>query len=168
MNTNIILVIVGIIGILLVLKFITKTAFKIAISAVIIIVVGLFIFFKIGNTSKDINMVDVFTKYTIEDLENAYCNSQNKADSLKCVCIIQPIAEDLYERYSEEELAELESKRFKFAAEIVKSLNNKKVFIKERLKENDVDNLLDEFKDDLIENKIFSKIKSNSESEGNY
>jgi len=163
MGTNVIIVIVGVIALFIIIKFIAKTIFKLVLAAIIIAALALFLFLKVGNSSKEINYGEIVMSYSIADLENAYCDSGNKSDSLKCVCIIKPISDDLHSTYNSEELDDLQKHRIKFAAAIVKAFNNKKEVIKLKLKENNADKLFLDFKNDLSDGKIFSKIERNKE-----
>ncbi len=163
MGINVIIVIVGVVALFVIIKFIAKTIFKLALAAIVIAAIALFLFLKVGNSSKDINLGEIVMSYSIADLENAYCDSGNKSDSLKCVCIIKPISDDLNSTYNSEELKDLQNHRIKFAAAIVKAFNNKKELIKSKLKENNAGDLFSDFKNDLSDGKIFSKIKKNKE-----
>jgi len=151
-------VIAGIIAFVLIIflvKFAAKNLVKILGIGVILIAVAVYIFLVFGNPDKDIKFAEVLTEYTIDDLHNAYCaSSDNRADSLKCVCIIQPLYDDIHVRFSEAEISEMKNKRMKFAAELVRAYNNKKAVINQKIKENKADGLFDEFKDDIINRKI--------------
>jgi hypothetical protein len=163
MSTNLIVIIVAIVIILILLKYVTKTAVKIAAIVVVLVGLGLFIFLKAGHTADDINFSDAVTEYSISDLKQIYCESKaNKSDSLKCICIIQPISEDLSSRFTQEELDDLEKHRLKFAKELIKSINNKKDIIKAKLKENNANELLKEFKEDLLNKNLKLKLKENN------
>lgn len=161
----IIIIVIAIIVLIIAIKFIAKAVIKITAVAAIIAGLLIFLFLRIGHNPNDVNFGEVITQYSISDLEQIYCNNQeSKSDSLKCVCIIQPISNDLNSRFSKEELNELEKHRIKFAAELIKSINNKKNIIKTKLKKNNAIGLLKEFKDELTNGKLQFKINKDKNS----
>ncbi len=158
MTANILIALVVALGlILLIFKFAAKTVVKVVGLLLVLGIALLYIFLFAGNSDKDLKFSQVLTEYTIDDLHGAYCkDTANKADSLKCVCIIQPLHDDLHSRFNDSEIEQMRKKRIKFAAELVKSYQNKKDVVKQKLKENKAEGLLDEFKDDII-NRRFDK-----------
>ena len=137
MDTNlIIIVIIAIVLFFLIIKF-AKKLIKFVLIFILLIGLGIFGFLYFN----DIN--------TINDLHAKYCNNlSDKKDSLKCVCIVEPIEDDFNSRFSKEEMDNMNSG--KFALELTKSIKNKRKIIKEKLKENNALNLLDEFKKDFL------------------
>ncbi len=138
---NILIGVVALIVVIVVVRFLTKKVFKIVLSLIVLIALGLFGY---------IYMTGV---HTIGALEEKYCSgTDNKADSLKCVCIVQPISEDFHERLSAEELEEMNS--IDFAKELSKSLVRKRTVIQAKLKENNALHLLDDFKKDFLKKNL--------------
>jgi hypothetical protein len=136
MDTNLIITgIIAIVLIFIILKFAGKI-FKIIF--IFLLIIGLFIMgYLYLNDIRSMN-----------DLHARYCNNPtDKKDSLKCVCIVQPIEEDFKYRISPKKLEKMDSKSFVF--ELSRSLVIKRDVIVSKLKENDALNLLDEFKRDL-------------------
>lgn len=153
--------VVVIIAVVLVFKLLVKNIFKVLALGVIIIGLALYGFFILGSDENDIKFIEILSKYSIRDLEDVYCKDNvSKTDSLKCVCIIKPISNDLHNRFSESELNNLEKKRLKFAKEIFVSFRNKKTEIKTKLKENNSLHLFDEFKRDLIHKNLNTSEKN--------
>lgn len=142
----------------LILKFVGKTIVKVIGLLVVLAGAALYIFLVFGNPEKDIKFAEVLTEYTIDDLHLAYCSDTgNRVDSLKCVCIIQPLHDDIHANYSPAEIEEMKNKRIKFAGVLFKAYQNQKEKIKQKLKENKSEGLLDEFKDDIISRKFLKK-----------
>lgn len=139
MDTNYIIAgVIGIVIIFLVIKFAKKIFTALLIIAAIagLSVAGYIYYFNMNS---------------INDLHEKYCKDlSNKKDSLKCVCIIQPLEEDFNERLSEEEMNNMTN--VIFIKELSISMVNKRKVIKEKLKENNALNLLDEFKKDFLPN----------------
>jgi len=137
METNYIIAgVIGIVIIFLVIKFAKKifTALLIIIAIAGLSVAGYIYYFNMNS---------------IDDLHKKYCEDfSNKKDSLKCVCIIQPLEKDFIERLSEEERENMTN--VIFIKELSISMVNKRTIIKQKLKENNALNLLDEFKRDFL------------------
>jgi len=131
-------IIIGAIALLvliIIVRFLTKKVFKILLVIFLIAAVGLFGYMYLTGI------------HTISGLEDKYCNdTSDKTDSLKCVCIVKPISEDLHSRFSEEELENMNE--VMFAKELSKALINKRKEIKLKLKENNASHLWNDFKDD--------------------
>jgi hypothetical protein len=145
MDTNLIITgVVAVVLFFLIFKFAGKI-FRIIFT--ILLVIGLFVFgYLYLNNIRN-----------IQDLHAKYCNDpSNRKDSLKCVCIVQPIEEDFQYRLSPQKLESMDAKSFVF--ELSRSLVNKREVIVSRLKENNALDLLNEFKNDL---KIIDLNKTN-------
>ncbi len=126
---------VALIILIIVVRFLTKKAFKILLVVILLAATGLFGYMYLTGI------------HTISGLEDKYCNNfDNKTDSLKCVCIVQPISNDFHSRFSDEELENMNE--VTFAKELSKALINKRKEIKLKLKENNASHLWDDFKDD--------------------
>lgn len=137
MDTNqIIIAVVAIVVLILIIKF-AKSVIKFVLVTLLVVGLGIYAFLFL-------NGID-----SIDDLHNKYCeNLSERNDSLKCVCIVQPIEEDFQSRFSQEEIDNMNS--LKFTAELSVSLVKKSKTIKEKLKENNALDLLDEFKQDIL------------------
>ena len=140
MDTNLIIIIViAIVVFFLIIKF-AKKLFKFVLIIVLIAALALFGFLYLNKIK------------TINDLQTKYCEDfSNKKDSLKCVCIVGPLHDDFQERFSKEEMNDMNS--VQFAKELSVSLFNKRKIITQKLKENKAEGLLDEFKKDFIPGK---------------
>jgi hypothetical protein len=136
MDTNLILTgVIAVVLLFLILKFSGKI-FKFIFILLLIAGLGIFGYLYLNDIRN------------IDDLHAKYCNNpSDRKDSLKCVCIVQPIEEDFKYRLSPQKLENMDSKAFVF--ELSRSLVNKRSVIVEKLKENDALNLLDEFKKDI-------------------
>jgi nitrogen fixation-related uncharacterized protein len=139
MDTNLIIIIaIAVVLFFLILRF----AKKVLRFILIVILAGALALFGFLY----LNKID-----SIEDLEAKYCEDpSNEKDSLKCVCIVQPIKDDFNERLTKEERNDMGS--VEFAKELSVSMLNKRQIILQKLKENKAENLFDEFKKDLLIN----------------
>ena len=84
------------------IQFATKFIFKL-IGWVIVLLGGVYVLyhFGIGPFAKNpVNVVDLQTKYCVEEVDEDICD-----------CVITPIRNDMNNRFSKEELSELEDKR---------------------------------------------------------
>jgi len=137
MDTNYIIAgVIGIVIIFLIIKFAKKifTALLIIVAIAGLSVAGYIYYFNMNS---------------INDLHEKYCNDLSKRnDSLKCVCIIQPLEDDFNSRLSKDEIDNMTN--VIFIKELSISMVNKRKVIKEKLKENNALNLLDEFKKDFL------------------
>lgn len=138
---TIIIGIIALIVLIIIVRFLTKKAFKILLVVIIILAGGLFGYMYLTGI------------HTIGELEDKYCNdTSNKTDSLKCVCIVQPISDDFHERFSEAQLDSMNS--ITFATELSKALIHKRSVINAKLKENNALHLLDDFKNEFFKDKL--------------
>jgi len=127
--------VIAFIAVIIIVRFLTKKAFKILLVVILLAAAGLFGYIYLTGI------------HTIAGLEEKYCNNNSdKTDSLKCVCIVEPISDDFHERFSKEELENMNE--VMFAKELSKALINKRKEIKLKLKENNASHLWDDFKDD--------------------
>ncbi len=132
---------IALIVLIIIVRFLTKKAFKILIVVILLLAGGLFGYIYLTGV------------HTISGLEERYCsNPDNKSDSLKCECIVKPISEDFHTRFTEEELENMNE--VTFAKELSKALINKRKIINSKLKENDALHLLKEFRDDFLKDKL--------------
>ena len=132
---------IAFIAIIIIVRFLTKKAFKILLVVIFLAAAGLFGYMYLTGI------------HTIEGLEEEYCeNKSDKTDSLKCVCIVQPISDDFHERFTEGQLDSMSE--LNFAKELSKALYNKRNVINQKLKENNASHLLKDFKDDFFKDKL--------------
>ncbi len=135
-TNNIIIAVVAIVVLILIIKF-AKSVIKFVLVILLVVGLGIYAFLFL-------NGID-----SIDDLHNKYCeNLSERNDSLKCVCIVQPIEEDLRFRYTDNQLDSMSSATFK--TQLMFSLGKKSIKIKKKLQENNALNLLDEFKQDFL------------------
>ena len=137
MDTNhIIIAVVAIVVLILIIKF-AKKAVKFVLITLLVIGLGIYAFLFLNGIN------------SIDDLHHKYCeNLSERNDSLKCVCIVQPIEDDFNSRFTQEEMDEMNS--LIFTVELSKSLVKNNKTIKAKLKENNALDLLDEFKQDFL------------------
>ncbi len=134
---TIIIGVIALVALIIIVRFLTKKAFKILLVVIVLLAGGLFGYIYLTGI------------HTIKGLEDKYCNdTSNKTDSLKCVCIVQPISDDFHERFTEKQLDSMNS--VTFAAELSKALFNKRSVINSKLRENNAMHLLKDFKDDFL------------------
>ncbi len=132
---------IALVILIIVVRFLTKKAFKILLVVILLAAAGLFGYIYLTGI------------HTVAGLEAKYCeNYDNRTDSLKCVCIVQPISDDFHSRFSDKELENMDE--LTFAKELSKALINKRAVIKEKLKENNAMHLLKDFKDDFLKDKL--------------
>ncbi|NOZ35770.1 MAG: hypothetical protein GXO80_10790 [Chlorobi bacterium] len=128
---------IALVILIIIVRFLTKKAFKILLIVILLAAGGLFSYIYLTGI------------HTISALEEKYCNdTSDKTDSLKCVCIVQPIADDFHQRFSEEQLDSMNS--VTFAKELSRALFNKRSIINSKLRENNAMHLLKDFKDDFL------------------
>lgn len=137
MDTNYIIAgVIGIVIIFLIIKFAKKifTALLIIVAIVGLSIAAYVFYFNVNS---------------INDLHEKYCNDLSKRnDSLKCVCIIQPLEDDFNSRFTTAQMDSMSN--VVFMKELSISLIKKRKVIKEKLKENNALNLLDEFKHEFL------------------
>tara|TARA_B100000427_G_scaffold295323_1_gene274384 strand:+ start:241 stop:699 length:459 start_codon:yes stop_codon:yes gene_type:complete len=137
-NVDIILVAGAIILGFTLIKLATKILFRIIIFLVILI--GIYMGYQ-----------QVLGKNIIDDLSNLYCETEN-LDLVKCTCFIEPILNDLSNRFSIQEIEQLKQNKLKSNAEFIKSYKTKELEIKncfERLGESTI---LEEILKDIKKN----------------
>lgn len=151
--TDIIIIVVGIILLILVLRFIAKNILKIIGVLIIIVVFGYFLLFYKGG------LLDLGNKdFILNELKEKYCVEQ--IDEIKCECIIEPLFNDITSQYSLEELAELQKDKTKSLEIIFKSLRDNRAEIKSCLKEREAPKQMwNDFVDELKKLDIKGKLK---------
>jgi len=136
MDTNhIIIAVVAIVVLILIIKF-AKKVIKFVLVTILVIGLGIYAFLFL-------NGID-----SIDDLHYKYCeNLSERNDSLKCVCIVQPIEDDFNSRFTQEEMDGMNT--FRFTSEIFISLFNKRKDIASNTKQYKNESLLEDFKEDF-------------------
>lgn len=143
MDTN--LIIAGAIGIVIIF-FIIKFAKKLIGAALIVIAI-----LALGVAG----YIYYFDLSSMNDLHAKYCEDlSNKNDSLKCVCIIEPLEEDFNTRKIDSDNISKEV----FIKELLISFKNKRNVINEKLKENNALHLLDGSDWDFLKRQIVNKL----------
>lgn len=157
-NSDIIVWIIVIVLGILIIKFVVKLFFRLI---VILLIAGLGLYYIYNETdliernqdSITIELDDIEIGNTsIIELEKKLCtnNLKSRTDSIICECIITPLVNDLKQRFSTQELKELEKDKVRYIKEILAWLKrNKKQILKELKKRNatDVwDNIINELK----------------------
>ncbi len=131
--------------IVLVIKLITKFAFRVFGIAVIAVVgLGYLYFYTdyfeehkdniiVQNIEKHINIV------SLKEFEDNICFGDNmtRSDSIKCECIVQPLLKDFRENYSEKELDNLMNNKELYLKELLAALKRNQHIIVGKLKEKD-------------------------------
>lgn len=129
--------------IFLVIKMVTKFAFRVFGVAVIAVVgLGYLYFYTdyfeehqdnliVKTIEKHINVV------SLKEFEAKHCQGgeMTRSDSIKCECIVQPLLTDFRLKYSEAELDELISNKELYLKELLAALNRNKDVIVKKLKE---------------------------------
>ena len=126
---------IALVALIIVVRFLTKKAFKILLVVILLAAAGLFGYIYLTGI------------HTIAGLEKKYCeDTSDKTDSLKCVCIVKPVKDYFYEKFDSTQVNNMNE--VMFAKELSKALINKRKEIKLNLKENNASHLWDDFKDD--------------------
>ena len=123
------------------IQFATKFIFKL-IGWVIVLLGGVYVLyhFGIGPFAKNpVNVIDLQTKYCVEEVDEDICD-----------CVITPIRNDMNNRFSKEELTELEDKRGEALYVFQKSFSKVKPEVVACLAKRDAESKLDEFIKDLL------------------
>jgi hypothetical protein len=149
---NILILAVLIVLAIVLIRFLTKILVKLVVFAVVAALIVYVLFYWNGgliNIGKD--------TFILYDLEEKYC--QEKMDTVKCECIIQPLIEDIESKYSTEELDEIKKDRGKSVEILMNSIRENQESIKECLQENKSGNAWEEFLEDLKSSWLNRKLK---------
>jgi len=153
MELNTIIIIgVAIIICILILKLLSKIAFKII--AIVIVGFGAFYFLNFLNCSSD---KSDHQEFIMVELQKKYCKG-NKNEA-KCKCIINPVLKDIKKDYSKKELRELQGNKLKSLQIIFSSLNENKTQIQRCMKKQNAMGEWDDFVDEITEFDTEGKIK---------
>ncbi|MEN8119176.1 MAG: hypothetical protein ABFS35_02470 [Bacteroidota bacterium] len=129
--------------IFLVIKLITKSAFRV-FGIAVIAVVGLgYLYFYTDyfEEHQDNKIVQTIEKHinvvSLKEFEAKHCkgSEMTRSDSIQCECIVQPLLKDLRSKYSEKELDELLTNKDQYLKELLAALNRNRETIIKKLKE---------------------------------
>lgn len=126
---------------ILIIKVVTKFAFKI-FGIAILAVVGLgYLYFYTNyfEKHKDNRIVQPIEKkinvVSLKDFEATHCGGKQmtRTDSIECECFVQPLLKDFRSRYTEQELDELLANKSLYLKELLAALKRNKSIIVEKL-----------------------------------
>lgn len=129
--------------IVLVVKLLTRTAFRV-LGIAVVAVVGLgYLYFYTDyfQEHQDNKIVQTIEKHinvvSLKEFEAKHCGGENmtRSDSIQCECIVQPLLKDFRSRYSEEELDALLNDKDQYLKELLSALNRNKDEIVKKLRE---------------------------------
>ena len=121
-NTNTLILIIAGLAVVFILFKIAQKIIKFVLLAVII---GLAIFFWQGGTVSDLKGAGVnslFGDSNMQTMMDDHCAGE-KAERVKCSCIIEPVYQDLSNRLSASEIAEANRNPDRMEAELHKSVS---------------------------------------------
>lgn len=150
---NIILIAVGIIVILIILRFVTQILAKII--AVVLVLAAIFYFLFMFNGGLVSLGEDNFMLY---EFQEKYCEEQ--FDTVKCNCLITPLIEELESSYTPEEIDELKKNKLKSAKVIKELIEARKSEIMLCLEENDTGLSMEDLLKEMKSLEIKDKVKS--------
>lgn len=142
-NSDILVIGIGLIIGLLIIKLLTKFLFR-AIGIFILIIVGggyAYFFTDFFEKHSDNAVVqaieDKIDFVSVIEYQETHClnGPMSRNDSITCECIISPLVEDLKTNFSGAELEELQKDKKKYMKEIVEALKRNEDEIQEKLKE---------------------------------
>jgi len=129
--------------IILVIRLITRFAFK--VFGIALIAAGalgyVYFFTDYFEEHQDNKIVQAIEKrinvVSLKKFEASNCNgdAMSRSDSIKCECIVKPLLKDLRSRYSEKELDDLLSNKDIYLKELLKALKRNQGVIVKKLKE---------------------------------
>ena len=154
---DIIILAIAIVVVFLIIRFITRIFFKL-IGVLIVIAFAVYLLFFWRGGLLDIGNEN----FILNELKAKYCTEQPR--SAKCECIIEPIYQDIRQKYTEKEIEELQKHKAKSMAVILNSARKKREEIRICLKESNSENQWDEFVDDLKDSDVKQKFKDKIES----
>ena len=151
--------------IVLVIKLITKFAFRVfGIAVIAVIGLGYLYFYTdyfeehkdnviVKTIEKQINVV------SLKEFEAKHClgGEMTRPDSIKCECIVQPLLKDLRSRYSEKELDELITNKELYLKELLSALKRNKDTIVKKLKEKGAIDFWNKMVKDLTKGKFLAE-----------
>lgn len=123
-NTNLIILFLSGAAIVFILF---KVAQKVVKTVLTLAILALAFYFWQGGTVEGLKGKGIQTLIRQSSLTNLEANNceGEKADKTRCLCIIQPLKEDLEARLSYSEMQEIDKDKERVKVEIAKSLGNK-------------------------------------------
>ena len=123
--------------IFLVIKMVTKFAFRV-FGIAVIAVVGLgYLYFYTDYFEEHQDNLIILTEF---EAKHCLGGEMTRSDSIKCECIVQPLLIDFRSKYSEAELDELMANKELYLKELLAALNrNKNVIVKNLKDKNAID-----------------------------
>lgn len=149
---NLIVIILMIIAAFIVLRFVVKIIAKIIAFLVILVLIGYLLFFWNGG------LLDLGNKdFMLNELEQKYCVEQK--DEVKCDCIVKPLINDIEDKYTAEEITQMQERKLKSLRVIVQSLKENKTEIQQCLKERNAEGVWKDFLQDLKNTDVKNEIQ---------
>ena len=124
---------------------VAKSIFKIVLS---VVVLGLAFYFWQGGTVdglKDKGTQAIFKDADLSNMMQVHCQEE-KADKIKCECVIGPVFQDIHSRLSSSEIAQANQDPQRIEEEIQRSMKNEKKEIRRCLVNNSGGKVLDQLK----------------------
>lgn len=133
------------VAIIFILFRVAKSIFKIVLS---VVVLGLAFYFWQGGTVdglKDKGTQAIFKDANLSNMMEVHCQGE-KADKIKCECVIGPVFQDIHSRLSSSEIERANQDPQQIEAEIQTSMRNEKRDIRKCLVNNSGGKILDQLK----------------------
>lgn len=141
-NSDILVLAVGLVLGLLIIKLLAKFIFRL-VAVILLVIIGLSYtyfytdFFEEHQDNAIVAAVeDKIDFVSIIEFQQEHCKDgpKSRTDSITCECIIAPLVEDLNSRFSKKEIAELEKNKERYLKEILAALKRNKEEITLELK----------------------------------
>lgn len=125
----------------LIIKVVTKFAFKIFGIAILAVLGAGYLYFYTDyfEEHKDNKIVQAIEKrievVSLKDFETVHCGGKEmtRADSIKCECFVEPLLKDFRSRYDEKEFDELLKNKSLYLKELLAALKRNKGIIVQKL-----------------------------------
>ncbi len=127
---QIILIIILVIGVILIIRWMSSIILKL-IGIAIILMIFSYLFLDWHPFPQDFNSESTF----LEKIEKKYCNE--KEESTICECVVEPLMEELRDKYSPEEMKNLQKNKIQFIEAVTEIIENKKDDFKDCLGDSD-------------------------------
>ncbi|MEM6628051.1 MAG: hypothetical protein AAF694_00185 [Bacteroidota bacterium] len=143
--TNSIIAIAVVIALVYIFFRVAKSAIKLILT---VIVLGLAFYFWQGGTVdglKDKGTQALFKDADLSNMMQIHCQDE-KADKVKCTCVIGPVFQDIHSRLSTSEISQANQDPERIEEEIQTSMRNKRKEIRKCLVNNSGGKVLDQLK----------------------
>ena len=148
----------------LIIKVVTKFAFKIFGVAILAVLGAGYLYFYTDyfEEHKDNKIVQAIEKkinvVSLKDFDAVHCGGKEmtRADSIKCECFVQPLLEDFRARYSEKEFDELLKNKSLYLKELLAALKRNKDIIVRKLEKRQAVDYWNKMVQDLKKGKFLS------------